>query len=164
MTRRNERQTEPAPERSSAADAGPLTGEVPSASVVEIEVALPEVGRDGEAHLVHELLGVAPNISLEAEIDALKRIYASEDLRNLQAHIEELEAQARREEASRKAVAQLLERLEKMAKSGRQVVLEIGQHKVRALVSLGAGVGAVGIGTVLFLAFRRAHSQRRRDH
>ena len=135
------------------------TGEQPDVEIAELDVPPGSDGRRAQERMVEELLGQPPSMPIEEEIETLRKVLAAEDLSGLGRHLEALEARLQTEVANRQATSEFVSRLSHMANAGRQILLDLREHKLRALVGVGT---TMGIGVAVLVALKRSDHQKRR--
>jgi len=134
-------------------------GETPAVGIAELELPPGSDVRQAQERVVEELLGRPPSMAIEEEIGALRRVLASEDLGRLGEHLRELEERLKSEEAKREETADFVGRLSQMANTGKQILVDLREHKLRALVGVGT---TIGIGVAVLVALKRSERQGRR--
>lgn len=134
-------------------------GEAPAIGIAELELPPGSDLRSAQERVVEELLGRPPSIALEEEIASLRQVIATEDLGRLSEHLRELEERLKSEEAKRQETADFVGRLSQMADTGRQILVDLREHKLRALVGVGT---TIGIGVAVLVALKRSERTGRR--
>ena len=130
---------------------GQPSGETPAIDLAELALPPGSDSRQAQERVVEELLGRPPSIAIEEEIVALRKVLASEDLGRLGEHLHALEERLKSEEAKRVETADFVGRLSQMASAGRQILVDLREHKLRALVGVGT---TIGIGVAVLVALK----------
>jgi hypothetical protein len=135
------------------------TGEQPDVDIAELDVPPGSDGRRAQQRVVEELLGQPPSMPIEEEIEVLRKVFASEDIAGLGRHLAALESRLQTEVANRQSASEFVNRLNHMADAGRQILLDLREHKLRALVGVGT---TMGIGVAVLVALKRSDKQKSR--